>query len=149
MFRILCNNYWIMGVIIVRKSSVETARHERIMLFVTSILACVGAIFLCVTVFSAITAKFDLSDGVITLMSSISLCAGCFAASYTASKRKHRNGLVTGIICGGIIFFAVLLGGIIFVKGITAGGMFSKLVMIITCSSIGGIVGVNSRAKFH
>jgi putative membrane protein (TIGR04086 family) len=132
-----------------RKSSAETARHERIMLFVTSILACIGAVFLCVTVFSAITAKFDLSDGVITFMSSVSLCAGCFAASYTASKRKHRNGLITGVICGGIIFFVVLFGGMIFVKGITAGGMFSKLVMIIACSAIGGIVGVNSRARFH
>lgn len=132
-----------------RKSSVETAKHEQIMLFVTSILACVGAVFICVTIFSAITARFDLSDGLITLMSSISLCSGCFAASYTASKRKRRNGLVTGIVCGAVIFFAVFLGCIIFVKGITAGGMFSKLVMIIACSAIGGIIGVNSRARFR
>ena len=132
-----------------RKSSIIVARNERFMLFLTSILACVGAVFLCVTFFSAIIAKFDLSDGLITLMSSVSLCAGCFAASYTASKRRRKSGLITGVLCGGIIFFAVLAAGIIFVKGMSAGGMFSKLIMIITCSVIGGIVGVNSRSRFR
>ncbi|MDE6763142.1 MAG: TIGR04086 family membrane protein, partial [Oscillospiraceae bacterium] len=91
----------------------------------------------------------DLSDGTFLLMADGALCAGCFAAGFTAAKRRGRQGMKTGLVCGIIIFSAVLLGGLIFVRSFSAGGFFTKLLIILICSSIGGIFGVNSPRRFR
>lgn len=126
-----------------RKTPAERIRTERNIMIISAALACVGAIFLTVMLFSGIASLIDFSDGAFTALSSVSLCAGCFAASFTAAKRRRRNGLLTGLISGGIIFAALLLGGLIFVRSFSAGGFFSKLLIIMICSAIGGIIGVN------
>lgn len=128
-----------------RKSPAERAKSERALLIGGTVLACVGAVFLAVTLFSALASLIDFSDGAFTALSSVALCAGCFAASFTAARRRRRNGLLTGLICGGIIFAVLLLGGLIFVRSFTAGGFFSKMLIIMICSSIGGIMGVNRQ----
>ncbi|MCH5349084.1 MAG: TIGR04086 family membrane protein [Oscillospiraceae bacterium] len=132
-----------------RKTSAERAKAEKLLLVLNAGLACVGAIFLMVTLFSAIATVVDLSDGVFTVMASAALCAGCFSAGFTAAKRRRRNGLKVGLACGAIIFVFTLLGGIIFVRGFSAGGFFTKLLMILACSAIGGIFGVNSPKRFR
>ncbi len=132
-----------------RKTVAQTERQERIMLAVTTILSCVGAVFICVSVFSAIIANLDVPDGVVTLMSTLSLCAGCFAAGYTASKRRRKNGLLTGVICGAIIFIVVFILGIIFAGSFSAAGLFTKTIIIIVCSAIGGVAGVNIRTRIR
>ncbi|MCM1328717.1 MAG: TIGR04086 family membrane protein [Ruminococcus sp.] len=128
-----------------RKTTEERIKNERFMLISFAVLACVGAVFLAVTLFSALASLIDFSDGAFTALSSVALCAGCFAASFTAAKRRRRNGLLTGLICGGIIFAVLLLGGLIFVRSFTAGGFFSKMLIIVICSAIGGIMGVNRQ----
>lgn len=132
-----------------RKTPAERIRTERLMMIFCTALACVGAVFLAVTIFSAIATIVDLSDGMFTLMSSIALCAGCFAAGYTAAKRRKKQGLRVGLACGGVIFAVTLLLGIIFVRGFSAGGFFTKLLIILVCSAVGGIIGVNSPKRFR
>ena len=132
-----------------RKTSAERAKTEKIMLILNAGLACVGAVFLAVTLFSAIATVVDFGDGAFTVMAAIALCAGCFSAGFTAAKRRRRNGLKVGLACGAIIFAVTLLGGIIFVRGFSAGGFFTKLLMILSCSAIGGIFGVNSPKRFR
>lgn len=128
-----------------RKTPAERIRAERIVLIASAALACVGATFLAVTIFSAAASVIDFSDGTFSVLSSIALCAGCFAASYTAAKRRHRHGLKTGLLCGAVIFVVLLFGGIIFVRSFSAGGFFTKLLIVMVCSAIGGIVGVNKQ----
>lgn len=132
-----------------RKTPAERLKTEKILTVIQVAFACVGAVFIASLVFSAIASMVDLSDGSFMLMSSLALCTGCFAASYTAAKKHRKNGLKIGLICGGIIFFAVLLGGIIFVRSFSAGGLFTKILIILICSSIGGIIGVNSPQRFR
>ena len=132
-----------------RKTPAERIRMERMAVVVHSILACIGAIFVALLFFSAIATVIDLSDGAFTVMSSIALCAGCFGASFVAAKRRRRNGLKTGLLCGVIIFVTALLGGIIFVRSFSVGGFFTKLLIILICSSLGGIIGVNSSRRFR
>ncbi|MGN0675489.1 MAG: TIGR04086 family membrane protein [Oscillospiraceae bacterium] len=132
-----------------RKTPAERLRTERLIMVLQAAFACIGAIFVTLLVFSAIASAVDLSDGAFSVMSSISLCAGCFAASYTAAKRRRKYGIKTGIACGIIIFLAALLCGIIFVKSFSAGGFFTKMLIILICSSIGGIIGVNSPRRFR
>ncbi|MCH5194399.1 MAG: TIGR04086 family membrane protein [Oscillospiraceae bacterium] len=132
-----------------RKTPAERIKTEKLLLVLNTGLACVGAVFLAVTFFSAIATVVDFTDGVFTVMASAALCAGCFTAGFTAAKRRRRNGLKVGLACGAIIFAITLLGGIIFVRGFSAGGFFTKLLMILSCSAIGGIFGVNSPKRFR
>lgn len=132
-----------------RKTPAEKLRTEKILMILLSALACVGAVFLTSLVFSGIASVIDLSDGVFLLMSDAALCAGCLAAGYTAAKRRGRQGLKTGLLCGAIIFLTVLLAGLIFVRSFSAGGVFTKLLIILICSAIGGIFGVNSPRRFR
>lgn len=132
-----------------RKTPAQRLRKERITAVVHSVFACIGAVFVTLLAFSAIATVIDLSDGAFTIMSSIALCAGCFGASFTAAKRRRKDGLKTGLMCGAIIFGVTLLGGIIFVRSFSAGGFFTKLLIILICSSLGGIIGVNSPQRFR
>lgn len=132
-----------------RKTSAEKLRTEKLLMILFSALACTGAVFLVSLAFSGIASVIDLSDGTFLLMANAALCAGCFAAGYTAAKRRGRQGMKTGLTCGIIIFAAVFLGGLIFVRSFSAGGLFTKLLIILICSSIGGIFGVNSPRRFR
>ena len=132
-----------------RKTAAERIRNERILLVVHTILACVGAIFIVSTLFSAVASAIDLSDGTFTVMSSFALCAGCFSAGFTAAKRRGRNGIRSGLACGGVIFAATLLFGLIFVRSFSVGGFFTKMLIILICSALGGIFGVNSPQRFR
>ena len=137
------------GGIFMRKTPAERLKTERIMTVMQAAFAFIGAIFVASLIFSAIATVVDLSDSTFMLMSSLALCAGCFSASYTAAKRRQRNGLKVGFICGAAIFFAVLLCGTIFVRSFSAGGFFTKLLIILVCSLAGGIIGVNSPRRFR
>lgn len=132
-----------------RKTAEERRKKNRLLTIAYSVLACVGAVFLTSVLFSGLASVIDLSDGTFTFMSSIALCAGCFAAGFTAAKRRGREGIKTGLLCGIIIFSVILPIGLIFVKGFSAGGFFTKVLIILVCSCIGGIFGVNSPRRFR
>jgi putative membrane protein (TIGR04086 family) len=108
-----------------------------------AVLACLGAIFICSTIFSAITAAIDVSEGTAAIMSSLALCAGCFSGAFTISHKKREHGLLLGILTGACVFGAVFVGGLIMGGAFTAGGFFSKALIIFICSAIGGIAGAN------
>ncbi len=132
-----------------RKTPAERERLRRIKTVLHSVFACIGAVFTTALLFSGIATVIDLSDGAFTVMSTLSLCAGCFAASFTAAKRRQRNGIKTGLACGAIIFAVTFLGGLIVVKTASLGGFFTKVLIILICSSLGGIIGVNSPRRFR
>ncbi len=132
-----------------RKNAEERRKKEKLLTILCSALACVGAVFLTSAAFSGIASVIDLSDGTFTLMSSLALCAGCFAAGFTAAKRRGKRGIKTGLLCGAVIFSVILPIGLIFIKGFSAGGFFTKLLIILICSAIGGIFGVNSPRRFR
>ncbi len=129
-----------------RKSAAYRLRQDRIMTVLRSAFAGVGALFVSVLLFSFVITRIDVPDGVIRLLSSVSLCMGCFAASFTCAKHRRKNGLLTGLACGALTFAVIFLLSLIIFKGVTGGGgFFSKLLMILSCSAIGGIVGVNTK----
>lgn len=132
-----------------RKNAEQRTKSDRIKAIVTSLLAFIGAVSLCLLIFGEIAVKIDLSDGIFSVMAQLSLCAGCFAAAYTVSKQKRRKGLIIGLYCGSIVFIGTFLLGIIFSKGFSAGGVIIKLLTVFSCSAIGGVLGVNSKKRFR
>lgn len=128
-----------------QKSNIKNSRAVGMV----SSLACGVAITaLCLLLFSFIMTKFDASDGIVSAMSSIALCVGSYTASFLAASRQRKNGLLTGILCGVVVFVLTFLIGVVFMKVSLSMGVFSKLVMLLVCGAIGGIIGVNSKKRF-
>lgn len=132
-----------------RTNAEQRMKSDRIRAVVTSLLAFIGAVSLCLLIFGEIAVKIDVSDGIFSVMAQLSLCAGCFAAAYTVSKQKRKKGLIIGLYCGAMVFIGVFLLGIIFSRSFSAGGFFIKLITIFSCSAIGGVLGVNSKKRFR
>ncbi len=132
-----------------RRRTVDSISKQRLMTALSGILSGIGAVCVSSLLFSVIITYIDVPEELMRFMSSVSLCAGCVAAGYSVSKRRRKNGLLTGILCGIVIFFTVLITGLIFVRSFTATGFFSKLIIICVCSAAGGILGVNSRLKIR
>ncbi len=129
-----------------RKSASYRSKQEKITAAVRSAFAGVGVLFLCVLLFSFVISKIDVSDGIVRLLASLSLCAACFSSSYVCARQRGRDGLVSGLFVGGITFGVIFILSMFIYGGISgSGGFFSKLLMILSCSAIGGIIGVNAK----
>lgn len=95
--------------------------------------------------FSLLISCFNASDDLISCMAVAALCAGSFAAGFTAAKRRRKHGLLVGFGVGVLIYLLVFLFGIILMKGFSGAGTFMKFILMILCSCIGGVCGVNTR----
>jgi putative membrane protein (TIGR04086 family) len=91
--------------------------------------------------------KLDTPEAIVSLMSSVALCVGAYSGGYISSRRRRQNGLITGLICGVIIYLVIFLVGVILSRVSISFGFFSKLIMVIACGAIGGVIGVNSKKK--
>ncbi|MCD8096061.1 MAG: TIGR04086 family membrane protein [Ruminococcus sp.] len=102
-------------------------------------------VFLCIMLFSFVMTKIDVSESVLSLLTSVGLCVGAYVGGFAASKRRRQNGLLMGLLCGLFMFGIIFLLSYIFAG--TAGGFSAsaKLVMTLVCASAGGVVGVNSK----
>ena len=132
-----------------RKSAEEKAKRRLLVTIVMGVLSFLGAVFLFLLIFAAVSVKLDAADNILSVMAAAALGAGCFSAAFITANRRRKKGLLTGLICGGIVFAAVLLCGFFFSECFTAGGVISKIMLVLSCSGIGGITGVNSRKIFR
>lgn len=132
-----------------RKNAEQKRKSEVIRTTAAAVLAGIGALSLCLFIFGEIAVKIDLSDGIMSVMAQLSLAAGCFAAAFVTAKRRRRNGLISGLCCGGIVFAIIFFLGIIFAGSFSVGGFISKILVIGACSAAGGILGVNSKQRFR
>lgn len=132
-----------------RRSKKAVQRTDRLVTAGLSILSGIGALTVAALLLSFFAAFCDLSDGAVKGMSGIALAAGCFACSFCTANRRRRNGLFTGFLCGIAVFCGILILGAFTVKIFSAAGIFTKLIIIVTASALGGFKGVNSRPIFR
>ncbi len=104
-------------------------------------------IILFISGFSLLMTSLDASDELVSCMAAVSLCAGSFIAGFIAAKKRRKHGLLTGLLCGAVIYFAVFFFGLILLRSFAGAGTFMKLILIILCSCIGGVCGVNTRCR--
>ena len=110
-----------------------------------SSLAGFVAVFLCVLLFAFVITKINATDKVISFMSGVALCVGAYAGGYISAKKRQKNGLLMGVLCGLFMFLIILLVGTVFVKAVSGCPPSVKLILTLICGAIGGIVGVNSK----
>lgn len=102
-------------------------------------------VFVCVILFAFIITKIDVTDKVVSVLSGAALCIGAYAGGYVSAKKRKRNGLFMGVLCGLFMFLVILIIGTFFVHTISGISPSLKLVLTVICGSVGGIVGVNSK----
>jgi putative membrane protein (TIGR04086 family) len=95
--------------------------------------------------FSAVINALELNSAARSVLASLSVCAGCFAGAYTLAKRRRKGGYLLGLGVGAAVFIITFIGTLLVGGAFTAGGFFSKLTIIIVCSVLGGITGVNKK----
>lgn len=81
------------------------------------------------------------------ICSTLSISIGAFIAGFFTLKKLKKNGLVTGLILGGILF--LIFTCISLIATLSAPSLLTLLKGIITVisSAIGGILGVNISNK--
>lgn len=131
-----------------RKNIKRGTRWNGALTAIRSAFSCLAVIFVCFAAFSFVASYINVPEGVMNILSSLALCGGCFAAAFSVSNRRRRRGLFTGAVCGAAMFLLILALGLIFVRRFTYGGFISKFAMIIACSAMGGIIGVNAKANY-
>ena len=132
-----------------RRSAEEKAKRRFVMTVIMGVLSFLGAVFLLLIVFAAVSLRLDAAENIMSVMAAVILGAGCFAAAFVTANRQRKKGLLTGFLCGGIVFAAVLLCGLLFSESFSAGGFTAKILLVLSCSGIGGILGVNCNKMFR
>ena len=127
----------------------KVRKDDNIRAAAVSVLACVGALFICTVFFSWLASRLDLSDTAVEVMAGIALSAGCFSGAFAAVNIKRRKGILSGIVFGGTVFAVLMLLGMILIKGFSSEGIAAKAVLVVCCSVSGGILGVNTKALFR
>ena len=110
--------------------------------------AVVGA--LCCTlvliIMAAIVASQDIPKAVITPMAIVAGAAGSFFGGFTAARIAKERGLIGGA-CGLLLFILVVIVGFAFLKEIRGAYILVKLAVMLVCSAVGGVIGVNLRKR--
>ena len=83
----------------------------------------------------------------VAAMGCVSLCGGSFTAGFVAAKRRRCKGLLIGLACGIAMYLVTFLIGLLLLQSFAAAGTFSKLIFMVLCSCIGGVVGVNTKCR--
>lgn len=102
-------------------------------------------IFVCILFFAFIITKIDATDKVISMMSGVALCVGAYVGGFVSAKKRRKNGLFMGVLCGLFMFLIILIVGSFFLKTVFGLSPTLKFIMTLICGGIGGIVGVNSK----
>ena len=98
---------------------------------------------LIITALTALFAFLFISDlRAIRFISLIPLFTGAFSGSFFCGKHRRKKGLIEGIICGVLLYLALLVFGIVF-TGSLAG--LKKLLLLVVSGAVGGVTGVNSK----
>ncbi len=104
-------------------------------------------VFAAILLFSFLMTKIDVSDSVLSVLTSVALCTGAYVGGYISARRRRQNGLLMGLLCG-LFMFTVIFVVSYFFAG-TAGGFSgsAKFVMTLVSAAFGGIIGVNTRGR--
>ena len=110
-----------------------------------SMIAGMVSIFILFIIFAVLMASNAIPLSIIHTLTTVAGAAGGFISGFICGKIIHRQGVLFGAVCG------VLLSLLIVISGFFAFGFsmqaytFVKFIAIISASSIGGIIGVNTR----
>jgi len=122
-------------------------KNSKLYLWLSSVGTGAVATIICLMLFAFVMTGIDVSEGAIATFGSVSVCVGSYFFSFLVGKKRRKDGILIGILCGAISFSILIVINLLFLKNPFSSSFFSKLSMIIICSIIGGIIGVNSKIR--
>lgn len=128
-----------------RRRKISDLRFPALTYTAVSALAGFIVIFFMVLLFAFLITKIDASDTIISVMTSVALCVGAYTGGLISAKKRRKNGLLMGVICGIFMFFIIFVISSFFAQTTAGFSGSSKLIMTLIFSALGGIVGVNSK----
>jgi len=93
-----------------------------------------------------------LASGIIPLsacpaIACIAIAIGAFLAGLSTAKSTGKNGLIIGALCGFVLFLIFTIIGMAAFASTPGVSTIIRLIIFVTASAIGGIVGVGSADK--
>lgn len=122
-------------------------KNSKLYLWLSSVGMGIVTTIACLMLFAFVMTRLDVSEGMVSSFGSVAVCVGSYFFSFLVGKKRRKDGILIGIICGGISFGVLIVLNLIFLRNPFTSAFFSKLSMIIICSMIGGIIGVNSKIR--
>lgn len=122
-------------------------REEETIYTVFSVIGGITATLICLVLFSLVMTKIDFSGGLVLTGAKLATCVGSYFTAYFLALYKRRRGILIGFLSGTAIFLFYFVFGIFISSGMTLKGVISRLLAILICGIIGGVVGVNSKWK--
>ena len=115
----------------------------------TAVSALIGfsVVFLLIIIFAYLITKIDAADTVVSVMTSAALCVGAYAGGFISARKRRKNGLFMGVLCGIFMFFVIFIISTFFAQTISGFSGSAKLIMTLIFGALGGIVGVNSKSR--
>lgn len=96
---------------------------------------------------AAIMTAKDIPQGAVTPMALVAAASGALTGGFTAACIAHENGWLLGAVCGLLLYVLIALTGFIFLQGIRGEQALLKLLILVACGAVGGIIGVNRRKR--
>ncbi|MBD5115311.1 MAG: TIGR04086 family membrane protein [Ruminococcaceae bacterium] len=115
--------------------------------FAISVAIGAASVFAALLISAAVVYMMQLPVEICGVFGVISLAFGCMAAGYALGRKKQRQGLKQGFLCGIALFLLCVFGSLIF-GSVSAAGFFGRLVACVISGAVGGVIGVNNTNPF-
>lgn len=129
-----------------RRNKVKLRKLKYYNIFFSSICG-TAIIAALIMLFAYAGSKADIPGGVISVMLSLSVSAGGFFSGFIYGKRKRHKGIISGILCGIILYAVIFIFGIIYLGGFPPLRLARYFIMLCISGAAGGVTGVNSKIK--
>jgi putative membrane protein (TIGR04086 family) len=93
--------------------------------------------------FAMVVSNVDVNLKIVSLMNMLCLALGSFVAGYVSAIRRLQKGIVSGALCGLIISCVLMFFGTVVLQRFGILTRLCKLVTIMVCSIVGGIISAN------
>ncbi len=105
----------------------------------------IGMIIICLMGFAFILSRINAPAVMVSVLATVALGVGGYFGGYFCARKRRRNGMLMGVMCGVLIFMTVLIFGAVFAKAALGISSAGKLMITMLCGAVGGIVGVNTK----
>lgn len=129
------------------KRSVSQGRNEMLFTLLWGLLSGVATVAVGIFMCAFVLTKQDLPESAAVPMGTACIALGAAIAGFVAARIRRSQGMIVGAMTGGAMFLLMLLVSI-FVSGTQFTVVTPvRLMLCISLSALGGILGVNLAAK--
>ena len=89
--------------------------------------------------------RFDMPDEAVSAAVSFAVIMGGYITGYTFGRYNRRQGLLSGLKSGAVLFVITALLGIVYIRSISMWVLLKEAAFILLPAMIGGVIGANRK----